>query len=285
MCNLIFSFLKSIHKIIKRSHRSIRSSIQPIHSICRMVFEHLEAFSVDDGWTGLVVLLLRDPHLLEGGKGSQDGSSDPDRVFPLWWSDDLHSGWCKSGDFLLHTVSDTGEHGRTSGENGVGVEILTDIDIALHDGVVRGLVDTCRFHSDEGGLEQGLGASESLVSNGDDLSVRKFVGFLQRGTAGSSLHLLFEVKGDVAKLLFDVTDDFTFCGSSEGVATFGEDFHEVVGKITSSQIETDDGVRKSVTLVDGDGVSDTISRVEDDTGSTSGGVQGEDGLDCDVHGG
>ena len=40
----------------------------------------LEALPVDDGRAGLVVLLLGNPHLLEGGQGGQDGASDPDRV-------------------------------------------------------------------------------------------------------------------------------------------------------------------------------------------------------------
>ena len=40
----------------------------------------------------------------------------------------------------------------------VAVQILADIDIALHDGVVGGLVDTSRLHAQEGGLEEGLGA-------------------------------------------------------------------------------------------------------------------------------
>merc|ERR1739848_369915 len=77
---------------------------------------NLEAFSVDDGWTRLVIFLFGDPHLLECGKGSQDGSTDPDGVFPLWWSDDLdlHSWWGEGGDFFLHTISNTREHGRTS---------------------------------------------------------------------------------------------------------------------------------------------------------------------------
>lgn len=39
------------------------------------------------------------------------------------------------------------------------------------------------------------------------------------------------------------------------------------------------------TLVDGDNVSDTVTRVQDDTGGTTGGVQGQDGLDGDVEGG
>ena len=44
-------------------------------------------------------------------------------------------------------------------------------------------------------------------------------------------------------------------------------------------------MRERVTLVDGDGVGDTVARVEDDTGGTSGSVQREDGLDGDVEGG
>ena len=43
--------------------------------------EHLEALAVDNCRAALVVLLLGDPHLLEGGEGGQDGSSDPDRIF------------------------------------------------------------------------------------------------------------------------------------------------------------------------------------------------------------
>ena len=55
----------------------------------------LEAFAVDDGWAGFIVLLFGDPHLLEGGEGSQDGTTDPDGVFTLWWGNDLdlHGAW------------------------------------------------------------------------------------------------------------------------------------------------------------------------------------------------
>ena len=143
----------------------------------------LEALAVDDGWSALIVFLLGDPHLLEGGEGSQDGASDPYRVFPLGRSDDLdlHCGWSQGGDLLLHTVSDAGVHCAATRENGVGVEILTDVDVALHDGVVGGLVDTSRLHTQEAGLEEGLRASETLVSDGDNLSIRKLVALLERG--------------------------------------------------------------------------------------------------------
>jgi len=142
----------------------------------------LEAFAVDNGWTGLIVFLFGDPHLLEGGEGSQDGSTDPDGVFTLWWSNDLDldGAWGKRGDFLLHTIGNTWEHGGTSGQDGVGIKIFTDVNIALHDGVVGGFVDTSRFHTQEGWLEEGLWAPEALVSDGDDLSVGQFVALVKR---------------------------------------------------------------------------------------------------------
>merc|ERR1712079_773687 len=101
----------------------------------------LEALSVHDGGAALVVLLLGDPHLLEGGEGSQDGASDPDGVLPLWGSDDLDldGGGSQGGDLLLHAVSNTGVHGGASGQDSVGVQVLPDVNVALHDGVVGGL--------------------------------------------------------------------------------------------------------------------------------------------------
>ncbi len=57
----------------------------------------LEALPVDDGGASLIVLLLADPHLLEGGQGGQDGAANPDGVFPLRGSDDLQGGERRSG--------------------------------------------------------------------------------------------------------------------------------------------------------------------------------------------
>ena len=51
--------------------------------------EDLEALPVDNAGAGLVVLLLGDPHLLEGGQGSQDRATDPDGVLPLGRGNDL----------------------------------------------------------------------------------------------------------------------------------------------------------------------------------------------------
>merc|ERR1719223_1341727 len=243
----------------------------PIHTQQLVTNNSLEALAVDDGGAALVVLLLGDPHLLEGRQGGQDGATDPYGVLPLGGSDDLDldGGGSKGGDLLLHTVSDTGVHGGASGHDGVGVQVLPDVNIALHDGVVGGLVDSASLHAEEGRLEEGLGAP----------------GLLEGGGGSGGGHLLLEVKGDIAELLLDVTDNLALSGGGERVASLGEDLHQVVGELTASQVKTDNGVGESVTLVDGDTVGDTVTGVHDDTGGTAGGVQGEDSLDGDIHSG
>merc|ERR1719186_2248708 len=250
-------------------------------------FCSLEAFSVDDGWAALIILLLGDPHLLEGGEGSKDGSSDPDRVLPLWWSNDLDldGGWSKGSDLLLHTVSNTRVHSGASGHDSVGIQALTDVNIALHDGVVGGLVDAAGFHSKEGWLEESLRATETLIANGDDLTVGKLIGLLKGGGGSGSGHFLLKVKSNIAELLLDVTDNLTLSSGGERVATLSEDLHQVVGQFTSSKVKTDNSMGKGITFIDGDTVGDTISRVHDDTSGTSRSIKGEDSLDGDIHGG
>merc|ERR1712201_1652 len=146
-------------------------------------------------------------------------------------------------------------------------------------------MDTAGFHSKEGRLEESLRASESLIANGDDLAVGKFIRLLKGGGGGSSGHLLLEVKGDIAELLLDVTDNLALSSGGEGVATLGEDLHQVVGELTSSKIKTDNSMGGSITFIDGDTVGDTISRVHDNTSGTARGIEGEDSLDCNIHSG
>merc|ERR1719265_1334623 len=116
----------------------------------------LEALAVDNGGAALVVLLLGDPHLLEGGEGGQDGSSDPDGVLPLGGSDDLDldGGGSKGGDLLLHTVSNTRVHGGASGHDSVSIQVLTDVNIGVHHVGLMGVVAASGFHSKEGRLEE-----------------------------------------------------------------------------------------------------------------------------------
>merc|ERR1711997_899178 len=145
-------------------------------------------------------------------------------------------------------------------------------------------MDTAGFHTQERGLEEGLWGTESFIANGDDLAIGQFIGFLQGGGGSGSCHFLFEVKGNIAELLLDVTDNFTLGSGGERVASLGEDLHEVVGELTASQVQTEDGVGGSITFIDGDGVGHTITRVHDDTGGTSRSVEGKDSLDGNIHG-
>jgi len=242
---------------------------------------------MNDSGARLVIFLFGDPHLLEGGKGSQDGATDPDGVLSLGRSDDLdlHGGRSQGGDLLLHTIGDTGVHGGATGEDGVGVEILTDVDVTLHDGVEASLVNTDNLHSQEGRSEHGFWATEALISDRANLTVGQFVGLFDGGGGGGGGHFLLEVESDVAELLLDVAHNLALGGGDHGVSSLGHDLHEVVSQVASGQVETQDGVRKGVTLIDGDGVGNTISDVEDETGGTTRGVQGEDGLDAHVSGG
>lgn len=137
---------------------------------------------MDNRWAGLIILLLGNPHLLEGGKGSQDGASDPYRVLPLWWSNDLdlHGGWSKGSDLLLHAVGNARVHGGASGQDSVGIQVLPDVNITFHDRVVSGLVDAAGLHAQEGWLEEGLRTAEPLIANGDDLAVGELIRLLKR---------------------------------------------------------------------------------------------------------
>merc|ERR1712061_762293 len=146
-------------------------------------------------------------------------------------------------------------------------------------------MDATGLHSKEGRLEESLGATETLIANGDNLAVGKFIGLLKGGGGSGSGHLLLKVKGNIAELLLDVTDNLALSSGGEGVATLSQDLHEVVGELTSSKVKTDNGMGEGITFIDRDTMGDTISRVHDDTSGTARGVQGEDSLDGDVHGG
>jgi len=242
---------------------------------------------VNDTRAALIVLLLGAPEVLEGAEGSKNGSTDPDGVFTLRGSDnlDLHARWRERSQLLLHTIRDTREHGGSSGKDDVAVKVTTDIKIALEDRVVGGFVDTSGLKTEEGGLEEGFGGTEALISNSDDLSIREFIALLKGRGLSSGLEFLLEVKGDVAELLLDVTDNFTLGGGGEGITTLHQVLDEEVSQVTTSKIETEDGVGESETFVDGDSVGDTITGIENDTGRSSRGVEGKDGLDGNVEGG
>ena len=291
MCDYLLNFTKTESlktQIIKANTRGItKVDCNANRSFWTFMQNDLEALSVHDGRTGILVLGLGDPHGLESSKGGKDGSSNPHGVLTLGRSDDLdaHGRRGKGSDLLGETLCNSLEHSRTSGAHNVGVQVLSDINITGHDRVERGLVDTLSLLSDHAGLEECLGALESGNIDGDHVSVRKLV-VLGEVSAGSGvLELLIVVESDVSKLLLNISDDLTLCGRGERVSLLLEALHHPFGEVTSGEIQTLDGVRKSVSLVDGHSVRDTITRVEDTSSGTSGSVQGKNGLNLHVHGG
>jgi len=184
---------------------------------------------------------------------------------------------------FLHSVCNSWEHSASSGKDDVTIEILSDINIALHDGVVGGFVNSSSFHTKERGLEQSLRASESFISDGDDLSIWQFIALLEGRGGGSSLHFLFEVKGNVGELLLDISDNFSFSSGGEGVSSFSQDLHHVIGEISAGKIESENGMGKCIALVDWNSVGDTISRVHHNTSGSSRGIEGQHCLNGNVH--
>nr|GMC92805.1 Fumarate reductase [Ipomoea batatas]GMD02016.1 Fumarate reductase [Ipomoea batatas] len=206
-------------------------------------------------------------NLLECAKRSQDGAANPDAVFPLGWCHhlDLHATRGQRRNLLAHSISDTGEHGGTTAKYYVSIQVLPNIDITFHDRVVCGLVDSCCFHSNHRRLEKHLGASETLSTYGDHLPIRELVAFLYGRASPRSLQLLLIVEGYVSELFFHVSHNFPLSCGGERVATLREDFHQMIGQVPASQIKTKDGMGKGITLVDGDSVTDTITRIQNNT--------------------
>ena len=114
---------------------------------------------------------------------------------------DLHCAGCQGSDLFLHPVRDAGVHGGPAGQHCVGVEVLADVDITLHDGIEGSFVNAAGFHAQEGSLGESLRAAEPFIADGDDLPVRQLVAFLPGGAGGHGGHFLLEVQGDIAELL------------------------------------------------------------------------------------
>lgn len=171
-----------------------------------------EALAVHDRGPRLVVLALGDPHLLERRERRQDRAADPHRVLTLGRRDDLdlHRPGRARGDLLAHAVRDPGEHGGPAGQDDVAVEVLADVDVALHDRVERRLVDPGRLHAHRRRREQHLGAAEALGADRDDLAVGELVGLLDRGAVGRGGELGLVVDRDVGEFLLSWSSSFFF---------------------------------------------------------------------------
>ena len=78
---------------------------------------------MNNPWSALIVLLLRDPHVLEGRQAGENGPSNPDAVLAFGRGDDFHSYTVRreGGELFAHAVGDAGVHGRPTGKDDIPV--------------------------------------------------------------------------------------------------------------------------------------------------------------------
>merc|ERR1719507_1969600 len=242
-----------------------------------------DALDVDDAGARYVVLLLRDPHLCEGAERREDGAADPHRVLPLRRCGDryLHRVGHEGPELLLHTRVDPRVHRGASGEDYVLVQVLADVNVGLHDRVEGCQVDARECLPKRLRVEKCLGAAETLLANGDHITIGELVGLLQ--VLVRLRHLCFEVKGNIGEPLLDVTHDLLLGVRHKGVAAFCEELDHVLRHVPAGQVQAENGVRQCEALVDGHRVCDTITGVQHETRCPPGGIQGEHCLDLDVH--
>merc|ERR1719420_2274467 len=204
-----------------------------------------------DGRPRLVVLRLGDPHLLEGTQRGEDGPANPHRVLALRRRHhlDLHRGRRQSRQLLRHALADAQEHRGATREHHVGVKVLANVHVALHDGLERGVVDTARLLSDEAGLEEHLGASETLVAHGNDVTVREFVSLFFVRTVCRLLHLCVEVQRDVTQFLLHVAHDLALGRCCEGITALSENFHHVLREVAPRKIEAQSPLSITIPVV------------------------------------
>ena len=143
-------------------------------------------------------------------------------------------------------------------------------------------MDTSSFKTEECWLEECLGCTESLITNGDHLSIGQFVApFECRGLSGC-LEFLLKVESDIAEFLFNIPHNFALGGGGEGVTPLHQVLDQEVSQVTTGKIKTKNRVRERETLVDGHSVRNTITRIEHDTSSTTRGVEREHSLNSNV---
>jgi len=117
--------------------------------------------------------------------------------------------------------------------------------------------------------EKDLCGSESLITNQDFSSIRKFVVLL----AGMGLFGFvlggFVIIYNVTHFFLDIFYDFNFGISGEAVSSLIKDFLEVGGDVSTSEVDSLNGMWDGITFIDWHSVGNSISRVQDNTGCST----------------
>ena len=95
--------------------------------------------AMDNPRSALVVLLLRNPHVLEGRQAGKDRPSNPDTVLAFRRGDDsdFYAARREISEFFGHAVGDARVHGRSTREDDVAVPKGMRLRIPPIEGKVR----------------------------------------------------------------------------------------------------------------------------------------------------
>lgn len=207
------------------------------------------AFSVDDGGTDLLVLVLGNPLFGEVRKRAESRGTLPDGVLSGGLSDntDVRASWESVGDIILQSGGESLEHGGSTGEDEVLGKFLPDIDISGVDGFSGKTAHTVASFSIKLWLEEELWAHEpDSALDGDDTLVWEGVGAVVLGGGGGVALELVELSGGLASeavLLLDVPDDFHLGGRGEILTSVLEEkFLDVFSEDATGDIHSEDGV-------------------------------------------
>jgi hypothetical protein len=121
-----------------------------------------------------------------------------------------------------------------------------------------------------------------LVTNGDDVSVWEFELDIFVSRFFEFFHFFIEIKSNVAFFFFDSSNNLEFSRTLESLTGFHQDFGKMRSKISTSEVVSHDSVWKRITFIDWDSVSNSITRINDHTSGSTGGIEGKDSLDRDI---
>ena len=169
------------------------------------------AFSVNNFDTVLLIFFTGDPVGFEGGEGAEGWSTLPDGVVSISGGKNLNHVWLWAHliDFFLHSFWETGIHGSTTREHDGGVQVLSDIDVTLLDGLECHFVEAFDgiTYFDQIWEEQSFWAHESWWVNNDNLTIGKFVVHVMLSAVSCFVLVCCWVLGDETSFFLDLSDN------------------------------------------------------------------------------
>mmetsp|Transcript_92971 Transcript_92971/g.161586 ORF Transcript_92971/g.161586 Transcript_92971/m.161586 type:complete len:204 (-) Transcript_92971:628-1239(-) len=198
--------------------------------------------------TNLIVLLTRDPPILEGAQRGQRGAPNPNGVLPLRWSKhlDLHHRWRKCHQLLGQALGDARQHRGAPGKHNVAEEFPAQVDVARLHRLEGQLVDTTELLANSPWMKESLWTAKALTAHRDNLTIRKLVRLLvlsmilrQPHFLGPLLHGLelgIEVLRHITEFLLDISHYLPFSSIGQGDPTLHEQPGQVLGQVSASQI-------------------------------------------------